>query len=202
MFLNLQQANNFFFWEGGYIEFNLSVRLSVLMSCKRNSSVMDEPLLMKLYTIAVYILMICMKEENQQCMTCFIQCSVYLQLVCSGNGVCECGKCVCSPNYEGDKCQDCPVSWYQFLAYLGNRPFYPIFQHTIILTLILRAVFQILSRKKLLVLNQYKTPKTVTKYSFPLPLLIQDENCFCFLGSLLIGHFIHPCTACIENTSS
>ena len=34
------------------------------LSCKCSSSLMDEPMLMKLYTVAVYTLRMCMKEDN------------------------------------------------------------------------------------------------------------------------------------------
>ena len=42
---------------------NLSVCLSVHISQKRNSSWTDEPILMKLYTVVVYSLRMCMKER-------------------------------------------------------------------------------------------------------------------------------------------
>ena len=35
------------------------------MSCKFNSSLMNKPILMKLYTVAVYDLRMCMKEVTQ-----------------------------------------------------------------------------------------------------------------------------------------
>lgn len=34
--------------------------------------------------------------------------------VCSGNGVCFCGACDCSPNARGNYCQDCPVRYLPF----------------------------------------------------------------------------------------
>ena len=34
------------------------------MSCKHNSSLTDEPILMKLYTVIVYDMKMCMKKEN------------------------------------------------------------------------------------------------------------------------------------------
>ena len=34
------------------------------MSCKPNSSLPDEPILMKLYTVAVYVLNLCTKEDK------------------------------------------------------------------------------------------------------------------------------------------
>ena len=40
------------------------VRLSVSYACKRNSYLTDEPILMKLYTVTVYNLIICIKEDN------------------------------------------------------------------------------------------------------------------------------------------
>jgi len=42
----------------------LSVHLSAQMSSKRNFCFMDEPILMKLYTVALYDLRKCMKEED------------------------------------------------------------------------------------------------------------------------------------------
>jgi len=42
----------------------LSVRLSIYLSHKCDFSEMDEPILMNLYTFAVYILRMCMKEDN------------------------------------------------------------------------------------------------------------------------------------------
>ena len=42
----------------------LSVRLSIYLSHKCDFSEMDEPILMKLYTFAVYILRMCMKKDN------------------------------------------------------------------------------------------------------------------------------------------
>jgi len=42
----------------------MSVLLSVQMSCKRNSSLTDEPKMMKLYTVAVYDLKMCMKGDK------------------------------------------------------------------------------------------------------------------------------------------
>jgi len=48
--------------EGMDIGITLALCLPVHMSCKCNSSLMDEPILMKLYTIAVYHM--CMKEDN------------------------------------------------------------------------------------------------------------------------------------------
>jgi len=44
---------------------NHPVRQSVHMSCKHNSRVTDGPILMKHYTVAVYNLRICMKEDNR-----------------------------------------------------------------------------------------------------------------------------------------
>jgi len=38
--------------------------MSVHMSCKHNFSLMDEAILMKLYTVAVKDLRMCMKEDN------------------------------------------------------------------------------------------------------------------------------------------
>jgi len=35
-----------------------------------------------------------------------------LQRECSGNGRCECGKCVCNHGYEDDTCSVCPVRNY------------------------------------------------------------------------------------------
>lgn len=29
--------------------------------------------------------------------------------VCSGNGFCECGECICLSSAHGSYCQDCPV---------------------------------------------------------------------------------------------
>ena len=42
----------------------LSISLSVQISCKRNSSLMDEPILMKLLTVGVVNLRMCMGEIN------------------------------------------------------------------------------------------------------------------------------------------
>ena len=41
----------------------MSVRLSIC-SCKHNSSLTDEPILMKLYAVAVHNLKMCVKEDN------------------------------------------------------------------------------------------------------------------------------------------
>jgi len=49
----------------GYIGITLSFHPSVRMFCKRKSSLTDEPVLMKLDTVAVYDLMVCMKENNR-----------------------------------------------------------------------------------------------------------------------------------------
>jgi len=43
---------------------NHPVRLSVLMSCKYNSSLTDEQIQIKLYTVAVYDLGMFMKADN------------------------------------------------------------------------------------------------------------------------------------------
>ena len=40
------------------------VRQAVSYACKRNSYLTDEPILMKLDTVAVYNLIICIKEDN------------------------------------------------------------------------------------------------------------------------------------------
>jgi len=47
----------------GYKRINLSVHQAVHMTCKCNSSLMDEPILMKLYTVAVYNLRVYMKDN-------------------------------------------------------------------------------------------------------------------------------------------
>jgi len=41
----------------------VSVCPSVQISCKHNSSLMDKPILIKLYTVVVYDLRMCMKED-------------------------------------------------------------------------------------------------------------------------------------------
>jgi len=43
---------------------NHPVDLSVNIYCKLNSSLMNEPILMKLYTVVVYNLRMCIKEDN------------------------------------------------------------------------------------------------------------------------------------------
>ena len=48
----------------GYIEFSLSVPLSTHMPCKRNYSLTEELILLKLYTLAEYDLRMCMEEED------------------------------------------------------------------------------------------------------------------------------------------
>ena len=50
-----------FWWVYKNHHFRLSVCPSVHLSCKRNSSFMDEPILMKLYTVVVYKLRRCMR---------------------------------------------------------------------------------------------------------------------------------------------
>ena len=49
----------------GVYRITLSFHPSVRMFCKRKSSLTDEPVLMKLDTVAVYDLMVCMKENNR-----------------------------------------------------------------------------------------------------------------------------------------
>ena len=49
--------------EGGGVSRNHPVHPSVLMSCKSNFSLMNEPVLMKFYTVAVNNLRKCIKED-------------------------------------------------------------------------------------------------------------------------------------------
>lgn len=49
----------------------------------------------------------------------------FIQVVCNGHGVCDCGECNCHVGYKGKYCESCPVRYLIFYLskYLMGKSF-------------------------------------------------------------------------------